>query len=146
MNRNTKPRGLRPVAIPVLLLALISNGSRADVAAQAFPKSKVVTIRSPKAVDGRNRCDAAEVKAMLEQGLRTLTGAAGARQAWVTLGLTAEDVVGIKLNCNNWTIKLSPHPEFVAALSESLSSVVPLNNIVFSHISQIEIINRYNIS
>lgn len=131
MSRNAKRRILWPIAIPVILMAPVSNGRSGNPAAQAASKSKVVTVRSPKAVDSRNRCNAGEVEAMLEQGLRTLTGTASAREAWMTLGLKPEDVVGIKINCNNWTIKLSPHPEAVAALSESLSSVVPLNNIVF---------------
>lgn len=131
MNRDSKLRILRPVTILSLLMAVVSNVRPPGAATQAVMKSKVVTIRSPRAIDSRNQCNAAEVKAMLEQGLRTLTGATTAREAWMTLGLMPEDVVGIKINCNNWTIKLSPHPELVAVLSESLSSVVPPNNIIF---------------
>jgi hypothetical protein len=37
----------------------------------------------------------------------------------------------VKINCNNWTIKLSPHPDLIAALAESLGTVVPPNHIIF---------------
>ena len=113
------------------LTAVLLDGRPAASAVQTAPKSKVVTVRSPNAVNSRNQCQPLEVKAMLDQGLLALTGKTSIREAWTALGLTPADVVGIKVNCNSWTIKLSPHPELVAALTESLGSIVPLNNIIF---------------
>lgn len=131
MSRSKKRNAFCQIMLMAFLAAPLWNGGAAAAAGQAMPKTKVVTVRSPRAVDNRNRCDPAEVKAMLEQGLRALTGTTSARQAWTALGLAAGDVVGVKINCNNWTIKTSPHAELVAALAESLGSVVPSNHIIF---------------
>jgi hypothetical protein len=114
-----------------ILSTVLLAAHPAAAATQTAAKSKVVTVHNPRAIDNRNQCDPAEVRAMLDQGLQALTGKTSAREAWMALGLTPEDVVGIKINCNNWTIKLSPHPELVAVLMESLGSIVPLNNIIF---------------
>lgn len=132
----------RSVLGRVLVLNLLALGFSAGLLAAApgpAARTKVVTVRSARAVDARNRCDLAEVKAMLDQGLRALTGAPSSRAAWAALGVTPSDVVGIKVNCNNWTIKLSPHPELVAALTESLSEVVPANNVVFYDMTRSDI-------
>ena len=97
---------------------------------QAQPKSKVVTVRSPKVINARNQVDLTEAKAMLAAGLEALTGKRGAKDAWAALGLKPADVVGIKINCNNWTITLSPPAELLQALTDSLAAVVPANNII----------------
>jgi len=93
-------------------------------------KSKVVTVRSARVVNSRNQVDPAEAKAMLAAGLEALTGKKEAQGAWAALGLKPTDVVGIKINCNNWTITLSPPAELLRALTDSLTTVVPANNII----------------
>ena len=130
MNPNRKRNAFSRISIFALLAAALWNGGAAATG-QSVWKSKVVTVRSPRAINNRNQCDPAEVKAMLEQGLRVLTGTTSARESWIALGLTPGDVVGVKINCNNWTIKLSPHPDLIAALAESLGSVVSSNHIIF---------------
>ncbi|HEX9902918.1 MAG TPA: DUF362 domain-containing protein [Acidobacteriota bacterium] len=97
---------------------------------QPQPKSKVVTVRSPKVINSRNQVDLTEAKAMLAAGLEALTGKKEAKAAWAVLGLKPADVVGIKINCNNWTITLSPPAELLQALTDSLAAVVPANNII----------------
>ena len=131
MNRHNRSEIFRGAVMLALLLIVVSSGVRAAARASSEAKARVITVRSPKAVDNRGHADAAEIRAMLKQGLQALTGKATAGEAWTTLGLTPKDVVGVKINCNNWTINLSPPPELVTVLAESLSSVVPLNNIVF---------------
>ncbi len=39
-------------------------------------------------------------------------------------------MVAVKVNCNTWTIGLSPHPELVVALCHSLQTVIPANHII----------------
>ena len=131
MNRPNRSEIIRGTVTLALLLTVAFSGVRAAVRTLSEAKSWVITVRSPKAVDNRGQADAAEIQAMLEQGLRALSGKATAGEAWMTLGLKPKDIVGVKINCNNWTINLSPQPELVAVLADSLSSVVPLNNIVF---------------
>jgi hypothetical protein len=97
---------------------------------QSQLKSKVVTVTSARVINSRNQVDLAEAKAMLAGGLEALTGKRGAKDAWAALGLKPADVVGIKINCNNWTITLSPPAELLLALTDSLATVVPANNII----------------
>jgi len=97
---------------------------------QAQPKSKVVTVRNSKVINARNQVDLTQAKAMLAAGLEALTGKKEAKAAWAALGLKPADVVGVKVNCNNWTITLSPPAELLQALTDSLATVVSANNII----------------
>ncbi|MCD6308576.1 MAG: DUF362 domain-containing protein [Candidatus Latescibacteria bacterium] len=93
-------------------------------------KSTVAVIRDEKAISDRNVTNRAELRRMVDTALGTVTGKAAAKEAWAALGVTKDDVVAIKVNCNSWTFLLSTHPDLVYALTDSLSEVVPANNII----------------
>lgn len=99
--------------------------------AQGSPgKSRVAVVKDEKAISNRNVVDPEQAALMIGSALMTLTGKQTAAEAWTALGFTKRDVVGIKVNCNTWTFLLHTHPELVYALADSLSTVVPLNNII----------------
>ena len=96
----------------------------------AAGKVKVAVVRNEKAVSDRNICDKKQVSLMLEKALYTLTGKENPKEVWAALGVTGDDVVAVKVNCNAAGFPLYAHPELVYALTESLSNVVPPNNII----------------
>jgi len=112
----------------VAALALAALCFSADLTAAA--KSRVVLARNAKAINERNQAEPKETARLFDQALGTLTGQKTAADSWKMLGLKPGDVVAIKINCNTWTIGLSPHPELVAALCTSLQAVVPANHII----------------
>lgn len=115
-------------AILAVLLPALGAGLFAADAPGA--KTRVVLARNPKAIDSRDRCDAAETARLFDRALLELTGAKTAAEAWKALGVAPGDTVAIKVNCNNWTVSLSPKPELVAALCRSLQAVVPAGKII----------------
>ena len=120
------PRGR--LGIAAALLAVLALAAAAQ--AQAAPKARVVLARNLRAIDGRDVCHPAETARLFDRALEALTGAATAADAWKALGLVPADTVAIKVNCNNWTIALSPKPELVAALCRSLQALVPAERII----------------
>ncbi len=125
-------RRLLSILTASCLFMFAAGALPAGVTTQGQPqsKSKVVTVSSARVINSRNQVDGAEAKAMLAAGLEALTGKKEAKEAWAALGLKPADVVGIKINCNNWTITLSPPAELLRALTDSLGLVVPANNII----------------
>ncbi len=93
-------------------------------------KTRVVLARNPKAISDRNQADAVETARLFDRALLALTGKKTVLDAWKKLGLRAEDVVAVKVNCNTWTIGLSPHPELVNALCNSMQTIIPANHII----------------
>jgi uncharacterized protein (DUF362 family) len=67
---------------------------------------------------------------MVNKALFTITGKDSEKDAWTSLGVTPQDVVGIKVNCNTWTFLLNTHSELVYALCDTLKTVVKDNNII----------------
>ena len=100
------------------------------LAGAAPGKSRVITAQNPQAISQRNVCNQKEVTALFDKALLALTGATDSAHAWAALGLVPNDVVAVKVNCNTWTIDLSPHQELVQALCQSLNSVIALNRII----------------
>lgn len=129
MKKNHIPFRLAAIAaaLSVLLPALGAGLVAADAPAA---KTRVVLARNPKAIDGRDQCNAAEATRLFDRALLDLTGAASAAEAWKALGVVPGDTVAIKVNCNNWTVSLSPKPELLAALCRSLQTVVPADRII----------------
>ena len=121
--------GVIITAAGLALVALAALSPAADKAQDA-PKARVVLARNPRAVNERNVCDPAETARLLDRALAALTGAPTPAKAWKALGLSATDVVAVKVNCNNWTIALSPQPPLVEALCRSLQAVVEANRII----------------
>ena len=85
---------------------------------------------TPKAINERNQADAKETARLFDRALLATTGQKTAIDSWKTLGLRPDDVVAIKINSDNWTIGLRPHPELVTALCLSLQTVIPANHII----------------
>jgi len=110
----------------ILLLFVICAMGQLPVAA----KSRVVLARNRAAINDRNQADGKETARLFDRALLVMTAQKTASNAWKTLGLNPKDVVAIKINCNTWTIGLSPHPELVTALCRSLQTVIPANNII----------------
>ena len=102
----------------------------AMVALSAAAKSRVVLARDPGAINERNQADVQKTARLFDRALLAMTGQKTAVDAWKTLGLRADDVVAVKINCNRWTLDLSPQPELVTALCNSLQTVVPANHII----------------
>ncbi len=93
-------------------------------------QSKVAVIKNVNAISDINVCNQTEARCMIDRGLAEITGKNTAKEVWSVLGVTASDVVGIKVNCNNARFALHAHPELVYALCDSLSEVVSPNNII----------------
>ncbi|MCP4606348.1 MAG: DUF362 domain-containing protein [Proteobacteria bacterium] len=101
------------------------------LAAPASEKSKIIIARNENAINSRNVCNPKIVDQIFTKSLFALTGKSSSKAAWTSLGLKANDVVAVKINCNTWTIQLNPHKELVHSLCKSLKSVIPSNQIVF---------------
>ena len=110
------------------LVAMASLCLGVDLTAAA--KEQVVLARNPKAINDRNQADAAETSRLFDQALLKLAGRKTAADSWKALGLGPADVVAVKINCNTWTIALSPQPELLDALCRSLETVIPANQII----------------
>lgn len=110
------------------LAALAALCLSADLTAAA--RSRVVLARNAKAINERNQADGKETARLFDRALLALTGRKTAADSWKALGLKPGDIVAIKINCNTWTIGLSPHPELIAALCGSLQTVIPANHII----------------
>ena len=93
-------------------------------------KTKVAVVRNPKAISDRNVCDRKQAALMLEKALLTLTGKMNTTEAWAALGVTKNDVVGIKPNCNAAQFPLFVHSELVYALCDTLTGIVAPSNII----------------
>lgn len=72
-------------------------GSAVGLTAQTGPKSRVVLIRHPEAVEAGSRFNAPVIQRMLDEAVATLLDAPDAAQAWKMLVKPGE-VVGIKSN------------------------------------------------
>jgi uncharacterized protein (DUF362 family) len=88
-----------------------------------------VRVHCDKAVDtGSNRVNAEAVRAMLSAGMKGLTGATSDKDAW-SVFISANDIVGIKVNCSG-APEINSNPELVAAIIDNLMAVgVPAPNI-----------------
>jgi hypothetical protein len=104
--------------------------SSSDEAFGAPEKTKVAVVRNPKAISDRNVCDHKQAALMLEKALLTLTGKMNTTEAWASLGVTKNDVIGIKTNCNSAQFPLFAHSELVYALCDTLTGIVAPGNII----------------
>jgi hypothetical protein len=111
------------------LLSLGAVGALSPLLGEGY-KPRVVLARDPLCIDDRNRCDAVRVKTLFNKTLLSFTGKTDTKSAWNYLGLTSKDTVAVKINCNTWTVSLTPHKELIDAMCNSLGEVIPLNNII----------------
>jgi len=105
----------------------------------AAAKSTVAVIRNEKAVSDRNECNRKEVDKMVAKGLEIVTGKNTAKAAWESLGVMKDDIVAIKVNCNQAGFPLYVHTDLVYSLCDSLSTVVRPNNIIVYERSSAEL-------
>ncbi|HKB09896.1 MAG TPA: hypothetical protein VKD69_04545, partial [Vicinamibacterales bacterium] len=90
---------------------------------------RVVSVRSDRCVDtSSGAADDAVVREMLARGMRALTGAATAADAWRRF-FEPSDVVGIKVNCGGYPHCVSAY-EIVADVVRQLMGIgVPASHI-----------------
>jgi hypothetical protein len=90
---------------------------------------RVVSVKSDKAVDtATGKADDAVVREMMAQGMRALTGAGTAADAWRRF-FEPSDVVGIKVNCGGYPHCISAY-EIVGEVVRQLTGVgVPVSQI-----------------
>jgi hypothetical protein len=118
-----------PLMSVFLILSLCVISTTVALSAAAA-KSKVVLARDPGVINERNQADVQKTVRLFDRALLAMTGQKTAVDSWKTLGLRPEDVVAVKINSDNWTIGLRPHPELVTALCLSLQTVIPANHII----------------
>ena len=89
----------------------------------------VVRVRADQSIDTQTgKINVSVVREMIAQGMRALTGAPDARQAWQSF-FSPSDVVGIKVNCSGAPGVMSS-PEVVAEIVRNLMDVgVPAKQI-----------------
>lgn len=127
----TRREFIRTAATGAAVAGVVRSGIFTPETALAAPKkARVALVRNELAINDRNECDEKQVKLTLEKALFSVTGKANHRDVWASLGVTKDDVVAIKINCNQAGFPLFAHPELVFAVCESLSSVVAPNNII----------------
>ena len=63
----------------------------------AEEKARVAVVRNERAISTRNVCDKKQVASMLEKGLLDITDKLNIKDAWTALGITKDDVIGIKV-------------------------------------------------
>ena len=89
----------RAVMVGVALACLVFAGAFAadpfTTAARNGPRARVVTVQDREATEAF-RPIPERIQAMVERGLKGLTGKASSREAWLSL-LSTQDVVGIKV-------------------------------------------------
>jgi hypothetical protein len=124
-----------------IFAAFLGGLSHAEALLAAPAKSKVIVARDERAINDRNQADAVRVTQLFERSLLAFTGKNSATEAWRELGLAPSDVVAIKVNCNAWTVKLSPHPELVNAITKSLATVISENQIIVYEASTADLKN-----
>jgi hypothetical protein len=99
-----------------------------------FP-GRVVTVKSDKCVDTTtNTANDQVVREMMAQGMRALTGASSAADAWRRF-FTPADVVGIKVNCGGYPNCISAYEIVGESVRQLMALGVPA--------SQIYIYERY---
>ena len=80
---------------------------------------QAVRVESSRAVDEQaNTINAQVVQDMLARGMCELTGTKTSRDAWATF-VSADDVVGIKVNCSG-APEINSSPELVSAIADSV--------------------------
>jgi len=124
---------------PALVVAalLITGAARAGAQSGAMPQrnvapsslSPVIIVERPDAIQGYV-ADPQEVRQMLNRALMTLTSAPDIATAWTRLGITPQDIVGIKIASGGGPA-FSTHPALVHAICEGLQAAgVPSSQII----------------
>lgn len=131
MIRHDRRTFMKTTAGAALTLGTVTSRSVIGAVEPPRPgKSRVAVVGNPAAISDRNVCDPEQARRTVDAALQAVTGRESPEDAWTALGVTPDDVVGIKVNCNTWTFLLHTHPELVYAVCDSLATVVRPNNII----------------
>ena len=115
-------------ALPAIELHGIPNYKPSPLGLPGLFPGRVVEIRNPNAI-ASNRVSQPVVARMLEQGMKELTGARSAQEAWAKF-VEPKDIVGIKINPSGAPACCSS-PEIVREIISAVQSVgVPAKNII----------------
>ena len=107
----------------------LAGGAKATPAHLPGPLSPVIIVQRPEAVQDFN-ADPAQVRQMVNRALLTLTSATDIGMAWTRLGITPQDVVGIKITTAGGP-GLSTHQALVHAICDGLQAAgVPRSQII----------------
>jgi hypothetical protein len=119
-----------PRRVLALLLALtLAGGAKASPQHLPGPLSPVIIVQRPEAVQDFN-ADPAQVRQMVNRALLTLTSATDIGTAWTRLGITPQDIVGIKIATGGGP-GLSTHQALVRAICDGLQAAgVPRSQII----------------
>lgn len=114
--------------VPVLLLSALALAGRAQ-GAPPLPLSPVILAEDPQVVE-RFAVDDARVREMVDSELLKLTSASDIGTAWKRLGITPDDVVGIKITTMGGPL-LSSHRALIQAICDGLHAAgVPAGHII----------------
>lgn len=81
---------MKPVCVIALIIVAVAHAADA-------PRSRVIAVRDPRAINTAGQTDDAAVRAMIATGIRALAGAKDEAAAWQAF-VSSNDVVGIKIN------------------------------------------------
>ena len=102
--------------------------SSPEAAPAAYPAGPVAVARSKRLEIVSGRPDKREVRRLLEESMKRITGASSARDAWRSL-FGPDDIVALKLNC--LAPGIATRPEVTEAVIEGLRSAgVPAGNVI----------------
>lgn len=119
---------VRQPALPPIELHGLPNYKPSALGLPGLLPGKVVEIRNAKAIVG-NRVSQPVAGQMLEQGMKELTGARSAREAWAKF-VEPKDIVGIKINPSGAPACCSS-PEIVREIISAVEALgVPAKNVV----------------
>lgn len=125
----------RSIAVFIITMLLVVGQAKAQSGAMPLRNvapsslSPVIIAERPDAVQGYT-VDAQQVRHMVNRELLTLTSAPDIATAWKRLGITPQDVVGIKISTSGGPA-LSTHPALVQAICDGLNAAgVPCSQII----------------
>jgi len=122
---NFSPR----LRIAAIFLALFLAGTASGRCAIRASLSPVIIAERPGAVQ-EFTVDPQQVRQMLNRDLLTLTSAPDIGTAWTRLGITPQDIVGIKISTGGGSA-FSTHPALVRAICDGLQAAgVPRTQII----------------
>jgi hypothetical protein len=97
---------------------------------QQDEQSKVIVVENAEIINANDEVNSEEAERMINWAIKKLTNTENIKNAWEKIGIFKQDVVGIKINCNLFYGRLCTHSGLVFGLANSLSRVVPENNII----------------
>jgi len=127
------PARMAGILLAMLLVGAIQGKAQSGVASPRpvapVALSPVIIAERPDAVQGYN-VDPQQVRQMLNRDLMTLTSASDIGTAWTRLGITPQDVVGIKIATGGGAT-LCTHLALVRAICDGLQAAgVPRSHII----------------